>query len=67
MSESPDAGNDRLQAACNQAAVQFHGMRFTELDLHGQMLLRKKVRMILKAADAEERRTGDSSPAGRTH
>lgn len=41
---------ERLDAACNQAAVQFHGRSYSELKPLDQLLLRKRTRFVLKAA-----------------
>lgn len=53
MTITPNVEEARLEAACNQAAVQFHAKRFTELNPIEQLHLRHKVRMVLKAADSQ--------------
>lgn len=55
MTTTPAVTEVRLEAACNQAAVQFHGKRFSELDSMEQLILRKRIRMVLKAADSQTR------------
>lgn len=55
MTLTPNAEETRLEAACNQAAIQFHAKRFTELNPVEQLRLRHRIRMVLKAADSQAR------------